>query len=203
MGGERRNEACHHRQRDRYGKLNNILKRGDLSVTKTSEDGLVEGMTFHLYGTSLSGLAVDEYAVTNASGVATFNGVLIGSGYTLEEIDTPVRYVVPDAQTVAINWNAVTQQSVTNILKKFNVTLTKSDAETGLPQGDASLDGATYGLYKSDTLIDSYTTDANGQFTTRYYICDRLSVREINPSEGYLWTAAATMCAERSFTPSS
>ena len=41
--------------------FNNILKRGDLSVTKTSEDGLVEGMTFHLYGTSLSGIAVDEY----------------------------------------------------------------------------------------------------------------------------------------------
>lgn len=167
--------------------FNNILKRGDLSVTKTSEDGLVEGMTFHLYGTSLSGLAVDEYAVTNASGVATFSGVLIGSGYTLEEIDTPVRYVIPDAQTVAINWNAVTQQSVSNILKKFNVTLTKSDAETGLTQGDASLAGATYGLYKGDTLIDSYTTDANGQFTTRYYICGNdWSVREINPSEGYL-----------------
>ena len=167
--------------------FNNILKRGDLSVTKTSEDGLVEGMTFHLYGTSLSGIAVDEYAVTNASGVATFSGVLIGSGYTLEETDTPVRYVIPDAQTVAINWNAVTRQSVSNILKKFNVMLTKSDAETGLPQGDASIAGATYGLYKGDTLIDSYTTDANGQFTTRYYICDDdWSVREINPSEGYL-----------------
>ena len=167
--------------------FNNILKRGDLSVTKTSEDGLVEGMTFHLYGTSLSGIAVDEYAVTNASGVATFSGVLIGSGYTLEEIDTPVRYVVPEAQTVAINWNEVTQQSVSNILKKFRVTLTKSDAETGLPQGDASLAGATYGLYKGDTLIDSYTTDTNGQLTTRYYVCDDdWSVREINPSEGYL-----------------
>lgn len=167
--------------------FNNILKRGDLSITKTSEDGLVEGMTFHLYGTSLSGIAVDEYAVTGADGIAKFSGVLIGSGYTLEEIDTPIRYVVPEAQTVAVNWNEVTQQSVSNILKKFRVTLTKSDAETGLPQGDASLAGATYGLYKVNTLIDSYTTDANGQLTTRYYVCDDdWSVREINPSEGYL-----------------
>lgn len=167
--------------------FNNILKRGDLSVTKTSEDGLVEGMTFHLYGTSLSGVAVDEYAVTNADGVATFNSVLIGSGYTLEEVDTPVRYVVPDSQTVAVNWNEVTNQTVNNILKKFRVTLTKNDSETGRPQGDATLAGATYGLYKGNTLIDSYTTDANGQFTTGYYICDDdWSVREINPSEGYL-----------------
>lgn len=56
-----------------------------------------------------------------------------------------------------------------------------------MPQGDASLAGATYGLYKGDTLIDSYTTDTNGQFTTRYHICDDdWSIREINPSEGYL-----------------
>ena len=50
--------------------FSNILKRGDLEVTKTSEDGLVEGATFHLYGTSLSGLEVDEYAVADSTGVA-------------------------------------------------------------------------------------------------------------------------------------
>jgi len=32
---------------------------GTLALKKTSEDGLVEGMKFHLYGTSLSGLKVD------------------------------------------------------------------------------------------------------------------------------------------------
>ena len=42
--------------------FNNILKRGSLEVIKTSEDNLVEGVSFHLYGTSLSGLPVDEYA---------------------------------------------------------------------------------------------------------------------------------------------
>ena len=71
-----------------------MLKRGSLEVTKTSEDGLVEGMTFHLYGTSLSGLPVDEYAVTDSSGVARFENVLIGSGFVLEEVDTPICYVV-------------------------------------------------------------------------------------------------------------
>jgi uncharacterized surface anchored protein len=125
--------------------------------------------------------------VTDKTGVANFDNVLIGSGYTLEEVDTPVRYVIPDTQTAAINWNEVTNQTVNNVLKKFRVTLTKSDAETGLPQGDATLAGATYGLYKGDTLIDSYTTDANGQLTTNYYVCDDdWSLREINPSEGYL-----------------
>ena len=169
--------------------FNNTLKRGSLEVVKTSEDSLVEGVTFHLYGTSLSGLAVDEYAVTDANGVARFENVLISGNtpYVLEEVDTAVRYVVPASQTAPIEWNKVTERSFTNILKKFNVTVTKTDTETGTPQGDASLAGAVYGIYKGEELIDTYTTDENGQFTTDYYVCgDDWSIREISPSEGYL-----------------
>lgn len=167
--------------------FSNTLRRGDLTVKKTAEDGLTEGMKFHLYGTSLSGIEVNEYAVTDKNGVAEFKDVLIGAGYVLEEIDTPLRYVVPDKQTAAIEWNKVTNKSFDNDLKKFNVTVTKSDRRTGLPQGDASLAGAKYGIYKGNQLIDTYTTDANGQFTTKYYICgDDWTIREISPSEGYL-----------------
>lgn len=44
-----------------------------------------------------------------------------------------------------------------------------------------------YGIYKGNQLIDTYTTDASGQFTTKYYICgDDWTIREISPSEGYL-----------------
>ena len=167
--------------------FSNKLRRGDLTVKKTAEDGLVEGMKFRLTGTSLSGIEVNEYAVTDKNGVATFKDVLIGTGYVLEEIDTPLRYVVPDKQTAAVEWNKVTEKSFDNDLKKFNVTVTKSDRRTGLPQGDASLAGAKYGIYKGNQLIDTYTTDANGQFTTKYYICGNdWSLKEISPSEGYL-----------------
>ena len=172
--------------------FSNVLKRGDLTVTKTSEDGLNEGVKFHLFGTSLSGLAVDEYAVTDSSGKAYFRDVLIGTGYTLEEVDTAIRYVVPEKQTAAVEWNKVTNKSFTNILKKWNVTVTKSDYEAGTAQGDASLSGAVYGIYKGEQLIDTYTTDKNGQFVTKYYICgDDWSLREIEPSEGYLLDESA------------
>lgn len=167
--------------------FSNKLRRGDLTVKKTAEDGLTEGMKFRLYGTSLSGIEVNEYAVTDKNGVAKFKDVLIGTGYSLEEVDTPTRYVVPDKQTAAVEWNKVTNKSFDNVLKKFNVTVTKSDSEKGLPQGDASLAGAKYGICKGNQLIDTYTTDANGQFTTKYYICgDDWSLKEISPSEGYL-----------------
>ena len=169
--------------------FNNTLKRGSLEIIKNSEDNLVEGVKFHLYGTSLSGLPVDEYAVTDENGVARFENVLISgeTPYTVEEVDTAIRYVVPESQTAPIEWEKVTSRSFTNILKKFNVTVTKSDVETGTAQGDASLAGAVYGIYKGEELIDTYTTDENGQFTTDYYICDDdWTIREISPSEGYL-----------------
>jgi hypothetical protein len=38
----------------------------------------------------------------NSKGVATFKDVLIGSGYTLEEVDTAIRYVVPANQSAAV-----------------------------------------------------------------------------------------------------
>lgn len=164
--------------------FNNKLKRGDLTVTKTSEDGLNEGVKFHLSGTSFSGLAVDEYAVTDSTGKAYFRDVLIGSGYVLEEVDTAIRYVVPDNQTATIEWKKVTEKSFDNILKKWQLTVTKSDRNG---TGRCKLAGAEYGIFKGEQLIDTYTTDANGQFTTKYYICDSdWSLRELSASEGYL-----------------
>ncbi len=171
--------------------FNNVLKRGSLAVTKNSEDGLKQGVRFHLYGTSDSGLAVDEYAVTDSSGKAYFHDVLIGTGYTLKEIDTGIQYVIPPKQTATVKWNEVTNASFTNTLKKWRATVTKADSETITPQGDASLKGAVYGVYKGNQLIDAYTTDARGQFVTKWYICGSdWSVREITPSEGYLLDTA-------------
>ena len=173
--------------------FSNTLKRGDLQVIKSSEDNLVEGVTFHLYGTSLSGISVDEYAVTDKNGVATFKDVLISGTmpYTIEEVDTAIRYVVPANQTAPVKWKEVTTRNFTNILKKFTVTVTKSDREEGTAQGDATLAGAVYGIYKGETLVDKYVTDKNGQFTTKEYICDDdWTIREITPSEGYLLDTA-------------
>ena len=167
----------------------NVLKKGSLEVVKTSEDNFNEGVKFHLYGTSLSGANVDLYATTNADGVATFTNVLVSGDklYTLEEVDTADRYVVPKKQTAPIEWNKVTQRSFDNVLKKWNLTVTKTDAETKSAQGDATLAGAVYGIYNNGKLVDKYTTDKNGGFTTSYYVCgDNWTLKEIEPSEGYL-----------------
>ena len=167
--------------------FHNMLKRGSLEVVKTAEDGLNEGVKFHLTGTSLAGLSVDEYAVTGSNGKAVFSNVLIGTDYILSEVDTGIRYVVPEDQTTAVEWNTVTQAEVRNVLKKWSATVTKWDAETGLPQGDATLAGAVYGVFRDEELVDTYTTNESGQFTTTDYICGNdWTIRELSPSEGYL-----------------
>ncbi len=66
-------------------------------------------------------------------------------------------------------------------------TVAKVDSETKTAQGDATLAGAVYGIYNDGKLIDKYTTDNNGSFTTSYYLCgDNWTLKEIEPSEGYL-----------------
>lgn len=172
--------------------FNNTLRRGNLKVIKTSEDSFVEGIKFHLYGTSLSGLTVDEYAVTDESGTAEFNNVLISGDepYTLEEYGTDKKYVIPDTQSVIIEWNKTINRNFRNVLKKWRAEACKVDRsvkKTGAAQGNATLEGAVYGLYKDGILIEKYTTDKNGCFTTEYYPCgDDWTIREITPSTGYL-----------------
>ena len=203
----------------------NELKRGDLKVIKTSEDNFVEGMRFHLYGTSLSGEKVDVYANTDKNGVAVFEDILIGENYTVEEVNTAIRYVIPESQGAVIEWNEVTEVKFHNVLKKWRADVFKLDADLagfdddgdsglvpvelmpmafsldsdamvddlggiyGQSQGDATLEGAVYGVFKDGALIDTYTTDKNGYFLTDYYPCYEnveWTIREISPSEGYL-----------------
>lgn len=166
----------------------NELKRGDVNVIKTSEDNFTEGHCFRLHGTSLSGFPVDMFAPTDENGVARFDDVLVGTGYILEEVDTAIRYVIPESQTADIEWNKVTNKSFENILKKWRAEVYKYDSEfADRAQGDATLAGAVYGVYDGEELIDTYTADENGYFITDYYVCgDDWTIREISPSEGYL-----------------
>lgn len=128
------------------------------------EQDRTAGNVADLYGTSLSGANVDEYAVTDNSGVAVFKNILVSGDkpYTLEEVNTVIRYVVPKSQTAPISWDKATKREFTNTLKKFTVTVEKTDAEKKKAQGDATLAGAKYGIYDGDKLIDTYTTDENG-----------------------------------------
>lgn len=153
---------------------------GSAKIVKTSEDGKVDGILFRIQGNGI------DKTVKTANGGQIQIDNLIPGVYTVTEL-TEEKYVPQDVQHITVISGQITTVNFSNTLKKWQLSVTKRDKETGNPQGDASLSGAKYGIYKGEQLIDSYTTDENGQFTTKYYVCDSdWSLREIAPSEGYL-----------------
>ena len=156
------------------------IKAGTLQLVKTSEDGEVSGIPFHI-----SGGGIEKDVVTGPDGTIRVDNLQAGN-YTVTE-KAPDKYVQPESQQVTIYPGQTSSVNFSNILKKFTVDMEKVDSATGEAQGDATLDGAVYGMFKGETLLDTYTTANGGKFTTKEYPCGPdYSIREISPSEGYL-----------------
>lgn len=153
---------------------------GNLKLVKTSEDGNVANIEFTVKGDDYS-----KTVKTNSKGEFELSDLFPGK-YTVTE-HTPTEYAEQKSKTVNVESEKTATVSFSNVLKKWNLTVTKTDAETKSAQGDASLAGAVYGIYNNGKLVDKYTTDKNGSFTTSYYVCgDNWTLKEIEPSEGYL-----------------
>ena len=153
---------------------------GNLKLVKTSEDGNVANIEFTVKGDDYS-----KTVKTNSKGEFELTDLVPGK-YTVTE-HTPTEYAEQKSKTVNVESGKTATVSFSNVLKKWNLTVTKTDAETKSAQGDATLTGAVYGIYNNGKLVDKYTTDKNGGFTTSNYVCgDKWTLKEIEPSEGYL-----------------
>ena len=168
-------------------KFNNQLKTGSIKINKQSEDNQNGDREFTITGNGKT------YTIkTGSDGVAILSDIPVYNSnnekivYTISEKNVPVRYVVPADQTATLTADATTTKTFKNILKKFTVEVTKQDSETTSAQGDGTLAGAVYGIYRDGELADTYTTDENGYFKTQEYVCGNYTIQEISPSEGYL-----------------
>ena len=167
--------------------FSNQLKRGALEVTKTAEDGFVQGVTFRLSGTADCGQSVDEYAETDETGLAVFEDIPIGSNYTLEEVGTPERYIVPVPVCIKIAWNEVTKQTIENRLVRGSIRGIKvGKAEKPLP-------GAVFGLFAEGTTeftkenaLSTAVSDASGAFDFVDVVFGNYLLRELKAPAGYV-----------------
>ena len=168
-------------------KFNNQLKTGSIKINKQSEDNQNGDREFTITGNGKT------YTIkTGSDGIAILSDIPVYNSnnekivYTISEKNVPVRYVVPADQTATLTTDATTTKTFKNTLKKFAVEVIKQDSEKASAQGDGTLAGAVYGLYKDGELVDTYTTDESGYFKTKEYVCGNYTVQEISPSEGYL-----------------
>lgn len=153
---------------------------GNLKLVKTSEDGNVANIEFTVKGENFN-----KTVKTNSKGEFELTDLVPGT-YTVTE-NTEGKYAKQNSKTVKVESGKTATVSFANVLKKWKLTITKTDAETKTTQGNATVAGAVYGIYNNGKLVDKYTTDKNGSFTTSYYVCgDNWTLKEIEPSEGYL-----------------
>ena len=188
--------------------FNNTLRSGSLEVTKTSDDGLIEGVKFRLTGTAACGLGIEEYAVTDASGIAKFENIPIGSGYVLTEVDTPNRYEIPNEMDVTIEWNTVTEKSVHNTLKLARIRISKTgevfasvhcDSGIYVPiYAEQALAGAVFEIEAAEDIttadgtvrhaagevVDTITTDEKSSAVSKELHPGKYTVREIQAPGG-------------------
>ncbi len=112
---------------------------GSAGLVKTSEDGKVEGIQFQITGSDGS----TTTKTTDANGNIDIEGLPIYAAdgskitYTATEINVPNKYVKPQSQTFQLTEGQTASIQFENKLKRWRVTVTKSDDRTGgTPQGN-------------------------------------------------------------------
>ena len=101
---------------------------GSLKIRKTSEDGIVAGITFRVTGNGY-----DQTATTNDAGELLLQNLLPGT-YTVTEQNAPDRYEPQQPKTVTVTANATAEVTFANVLKRGNLKI-KKVSEDGVVAG--------------------------------------------------------------------
>ena len=205
--------------------FNNERQKADVSVVKQDKDikKPLNGGIFALYASddirNADGTVVVkkgtliEKATTGADGNAKFTADLpIGYSYFVKEDQAPEGYVrnTEDVYTFKFSYTNDKEATVSfahtfsNDRVTAKINLFKVDKETGkaVPQGDATLKGAVYGLYAREDIVHpdgatgtiykageqvaSLTTDDKGQASVNGLYLGKYYIKEITPPTGYL-----------------
>lgn len=181
------------------GKL--LKSYGNLNVTKnitnpSNYTASPAGFSMNIKGTSAYGDAIDQTVKTNASGVASFTNIPMGT-YTVTEQGAASYWDVPASGKINIEAGQTSTYAVNNIYKTGNVVITKTvetapadaynaEAEKAHHYNDA-LSGFAYklsGTSESGASVVEYgVTDKNGKLTFSNIPIGTYDVQEIKASE--------------------
>ena len=153
-----------------------------------------------------------EKVATGTDGKAGYTADLpVNNSYYIKELQAPQMYVLntSDVYSFAFNYAGDKEKKVefthtfTDERVRVNIHLTKEDSETGKnAQGDATLEGAVYGLYAreaigypdgssgvlypKDAQVATLTTDKAGNASVSGLYPGKYYVKEITPPAGYV-----------------
>jgi uncharacterized surface anchored protein len=153
-----------------------------------------------------------EKAVTGIDGKAVYQADLpIANSYYMKELGAPAGYVRNGEDVYSFTFQYTTDKEATvsfnhtfqNERINAKIKLVKEDSETGkTAQGDATLEGAVYGLYAREdivhpdgqtgvlypagTQIATLTTDTEGNAEVADLYLGKYYVKELTPPVGYL-----------------
>lgn len=182
----------------------NNWKQGYIKVVKKdAESGKVvkqAGVVFDIYNSSNQKVTS---ITTNENGVATSTLLDYGT-YYVKENKAPNKYTikVEVSENIGVVENGKTYEiSVLNTRVKGTINITKEDSETGAKaQGEATLKGATYGVYARNTIYDpadnsviyntnakvgELITDENAKASLSNLYLGEYYIKEIKASKGY------------------
>lgn len=185
----------------------NPLAGGKFTIYAGGDIRNYDGKVIVSKGTAL------QTVTTGNDGKAVFSVDLpIGNSYYISETQAPFGYYRNQTETYSFTFDYLSSDqasaSFSHTFKNDRTTakihICKVDKETGeaVPQGDAKLSGAVYGLYaredivhpdgatgviyKAGDLVDKLTTDENGEVEVKNLYLGKYYVKELTPSEGYL-----------------
>lgn len=205
--------------------IRNARQKAEVTVTKkdSDTDNPLVGGQYTIYAVddivnyageiiASKGKAL-QTVTTGTDGKATFTVDLpIANGFYVSETLAPEGYIRNSKDVYQFGFNYLPETEAKAIFKhtffndrvtaKVKVSKVDADTETAVPQGDASLKGAEYGLYArtdiyhpdrttgilfhANDLVATMITDAKGKAQVSNLYLGNYYVKEISASEGYL-----------------
>ncbi|HKK94704.1 MAG TPA: SpaA isopeptide-forming pilin-related protein [Anaerovoracaceae bacterium] len=179
-----------------YGKTKEILvynelKKGNLLIHKTAEDGFVGGIEFEVTRSS-DGKVYN--VTTDDMGYAKLENLICGD-YQISEVDVPIRYIDIAKKKVHIEYKETQEVIINNKLKNIDLTIEKYDEYTGNPLEDAGF--IIYDLNSGEEIVKSirdegsedniFYTDANGKVLVKNILkaSKEYVIKEVSPPSGY------------------
>ena len=169
----------------------NAPQLGKITINKKNADAAMgnhslAGAVFEIF----NGSTLVDTVTTNAQGVATSKSLKLGT-YTVKEKTAPQGFVLnPNSFTAKLEYagqhaqEAAVSVDVPEQPQTGKISIKKANANPAL--GDYSLQGAVFEIYSGSTLVDTVTTNAQGEAQSKTLKLGSYTVKEKTAPHGYV-----------------